>query len=72
MRVRVRRAAIRELNALCNTSFISLRDYAVTKNESTFRNAIQRNAMRDKLLSDIKSRMESWFDGKHSIYFAHA
>lgn len=26
--------------------------------------------MRDKMLSDMKSRMESWFDGKHSTYFA--
>lgn len=26
--------------------------------------------MRDELLAQLKSRMESWFDGKHSTYFA--
>jgi len=26
---------------------------------------------RDKLLETLKSRLESWFDGKHGTYFAH-
>jgi len=28
-----------------------------------------RDSTRDKLLGEMKSRMESWFDGKHSTYF---
>ncbi len=28
-----------------------------------------RTSQRDKMLSDIKSRLESWFDGKHATYF---
>ena len=28
-----------------------------------------RTAMRDKMLGDIESRLESWFDGKHSTHF---
>ena len=29
-----------------------------------------RTKMRDALLAQLKSRMESWFDGRHSTYFA--
>jgi endoglucanase Acf2 len=32
--------------------------------------AEDRVGLRDKLLGDMKSHMESWFDGKHSTYFA--
>ena len=30
-----------------------------------------KTSMRNDLLGTLKSRLESWFDGKHSTYFAH-